>query len=322
MLHHLAMLLADIQVWTALKHGWEVLMLNLDVLIVEPLRYPLLARSMEAAIMVGIVSGVMGTFVVVRGMAFFGDALAHAILPGVALMYQRTNGKTDGLFWGGLLAGVLSALGIGLLTRHEKIREDTAIGIVFAASFALGIAMISRIDNYAGDLSHILFGQILGVSKADLQIILVFSAVVLALVALLFKEFMIISFDPSLARTLRLPTELLRLLLLVLIAVTIVVSLQTVGIALMVALLVTPAATANLMSKRLLPMMVLSAIIGAASSVIGFYLSYHADIATGPAIVLTATGIFGFVFVEQQVARTITQVSLRLRGQVKTTPSL
>jgi ABC-type Mn2+/Zn2+ transport system permease subunit len=322
MLHHLAMLLADIQVWTALKHGWEVLMLNLDVLIVEPLRYPLLARSMEAAIMVGIVSGVMGTFVVVRGMAFFGDALAHAILPGVALMYQRTNGKTDGLFWGGLLAGVLSALGIGLLTRHEKIREDTAIGIVFAASFALGIAMISRIDNYAGDLSHILFGQILGVSKADLQIILVFSAVVLALVALLFKEFMIISFDPSLARTLRLPTELLRLLLLVLIAVTIVVSLQTVGIALMVALLVTPAATANLMSKRLLPMMVLSAIIGAASSVIGFYLSYHADISTGPAIVLTATGIFGFVFVEQQVTRTITQVSLRLRGQVKTTPSL
>jgi ABC-type Mn2+/Zn2+ transport system permease subunit len=319
MLNQFAMMLADIHVWTALRHGWEVLMLNLDVLIVEPLRYPLLARSMEAAIMVGIVSGVMGTFVVVRGMAFFGDALAHAILPGVALMYQRTNGKTDELFWGGLLAGILSALGIGFLTRNEKIREDTAIGIVFAASFALGIAMISRIDNYAGDLSHILFGQILGVSKTDLQIILVFSAVVLALVALLFKEFMIISFDPSLARTLRLPSELLRLLLLVLIAVTIVVSLQTVGIALMVALLVTPAATANLMSKRLLPMMVFSAIIGAASSVIGFYLSYHADISTGPAIVLTATGIFGFVFVEQQIARTIAQVTPRLRGQMNVT---
>ncbi len=297
-------------VLVALGHGWEVLMLNLDVLFVEPLRFPLLARSMEAAILVGMVSGVMGTFVVVRGMAFFGDALAHAILPGVAFMYQRTDGKTDELFWGGLIAGIGSALGIGLLTRHEKIREDTAIGIVFAASFALGIAMISRIDNYAGDLTHILFGQILGVSPRDLRIIFVFTVVVLAVVALFYKEFMIISFDPTLARTLRLPAEVLRLLLLVLIAVTIVMSLQTVGIALMVALLVTPAATANLMSKRLLPMMGIAAVIGAASSVIGFYLSLHADIATGPAIVLTATAIFGFVFVEQQAGQMLANVRI------------
>jgi ABC-type Mn2+/Zn2+ transport system permease subunit len=289
-------------------------MLNFDVLFVEPLRFPLLARSMEAAILVGIVSGVIGTFVVVRGMAFFGDALAHAILPGVALMYQRTNGKTDELFWGGLLAGIFSALGIGLLTRHEKIREDTAIGIVFAASFALGIAMISRINNYAGDLTHILFGQILGVSRSDLRLIFVFTVAVLAVITLFYKEFMIISFDPTLARTLRLPAEVLRLLLLVLIAVTIVVSLQTVGIALMVALLVTPAATANLMSKRLLPMMLFAAVIGAASSVIGFYLSYHADIATGPAIVLTATAIFAFVFVEQQIRQMV--ASLRVERWV------
>jgi ABC-type Mn2+/Zn2+ transport system permease subunit len=293
------MIPADVLI--TLRHGWEVLMLNFDVLFVEPLRFPLLARSMEAAILVGIVSGVMGTFVVVRGMAFFGDALAHSILPGVAWMYQRTNGKTDQLFWGGLIAGIFSALGIGLLTRNEKIREDTAIGIVFAASFALGIAMISRMTNYAGDLTHILFGQILGVSPNDLRLIFLFTLAVLAVVALFYKEFMIISFDPTLARTLRLPAEVLRLMLLLLIAVTIVVSLQTVGIALMVALLVTPAATANLMSKRLLPMMLISAVIGAASSVIGFYLSYNADIATGPAIVLTATAIFGFVFVEQQV---------------------
>jgi manganese/iron transport system permease protein len=247
------------------------------------------------------VSGVMGTFVVVRGMAFFGDALAHAILPGVAIMYQRSEGRADDLFWGGLAAGVLSALGIGLLTRHEKIREDTAIGVVFAATFALGIALISHMDNYAVDLTHILFGQILGVSHNDLMRIALFSAGVLALVALFFKEFMIISFDPTLARTLRLPTTFFRLLLLVLIAVTIVVSLQTVGIALMVALLVTPAATANLVTKRLLSMMIVSALIGAAASVIGFYVSYHQDIATGPAIVLTATAIFLLVFAWQQV---------------------
>lgn len=299
---------------TLLKDGWAVLLHNIDVLILEPLTYPLLARSMEAAIIVGVISGVLGTYVVVRGMAFFGDALAHAILPGVAFMYQRTNGRTDDLFWGGLAAGILSALGIGFLTRHEKIKEDTAIGVVFAASFALGIAMISRISNYAGDLTHILFGQILGVSQSDLNLIRLFGLGVLAVVALFFKEFMIISFDPTLARTLRMPTELFRLLLLVLIAVAIVVSLQTVGIALMVALLVTPAATANLMTKRLLPMMLVSALIGAASSIIGFYLSYHQDIATGPAIVLTATAIFVFVFAEQQIARAALELSQRWQG--------
>ncbi len=294
--------------WAALRYGWAALWLNFDRLVLAPLEYPLLARSMEAAIVVGIVSGVLGTYVVVQGMAFFGDALAHAILPGVAFMYQRANGKTDELFWGGLVAGVFSALGIGFLTRHERIKEDTAIGVVFAAMFALGIAMISRIDNYAGDLSHILFGQILGVSETDLRLIVVFGGAVLVIVALFFKEFMIVSFDPILARTLRLPTEFFRLLLLVLIAVTIVVSLQTVGIALMVALLVTPAATAHLMSKRLLPMMMLSALIGAASSIIGFYLSYHQDIATGPAIVLTATALFAFVFLEQQAVQTGTRI--------------
>ena len=282
--------------------GWWVTWLDkLDAWLIAPLRYPLLARSMEAAVIVGIVSGVVGTFVVVRGMAFFGDALAHAILPGVAFAYQRAEGRTDGLFWGGLVAGVLSALGIGWLTRHERVREDTAIGVVFAAMFALGIAMISRVNNYAGDLTHILFGQILGVSAADLRLIAVFGAAVLAVVALFFKEFMIISFDLALARTLRLPVEFFRLLLLVLIAVTIVVSLQTVGIALMVALLVTPAATAHLVTHRLLPMMGVSALLGAASSVIGFYISFHQDIATGPAIVLTATAFFLAVFGAQQL---------------------
>ncbi len=302
--------LAD-SVGEALKFGWLILLRNFDLLVLQPLRYPLLSRGMEAAIIVGVVCGVLGTFVVVRGMAFFGDALAHAILPGVAFMYQRSSGKTDDLFWGGLVAGVISALGIGYLTRHEKIKEDTAIGVVFAAMFALGVAMISRVDNFAGDLSHILFGQILGVAPSDLRLTFFFGVVVLAVVVLFYKEFMIISFDPILARTLHLPTEALRLLLLVLIAVTIVVSLQTVGVALMVALLVTPAATANLMSHRLLPMMLIAALVGAASSILGFYVSYHLDVATGPAIVLTATAIFLFVFAEQQVKQAVAR---QLRG--------
>ena len=311
--------LADSGLWESLRAIWAVLGHNFDEIVLSPLQYPLLARSLSAAIVVGIVSGVLGTFVVVRGMAFFGDALAHAILPGVAFAYQRANGKTDNLFWGGLVAGLLSALGIGYLTRHEKIREDTAIGVVFVAMFALGIAMISRINNYAGDLTHILFGQILGVSEADLIRIIGFGAAVLVVVALFFKEFMIISFDPALARTLRLPTEAFRLLLLVLIAVTIVVSLQTVGIALMVALLVTPAATAQLLSKRLLPMMFVSALFGAASSIIGFYVSYYQDVATGPAIVLTATALFVLVFTEQQARQTLAQTWPRLRAAVRRT---
>lgn len=306
--------LADIGLWDSLRAIWAVLWHNFDEIVLSPLQYPLLVRSLAAAIVVGVVSGVLGTFVVVRGMAFFGDALAHAILPGVAFAYQRANGKTDNLFWGGLVAGLLSALGIGYLTRHEKIREDTAIGVVFVAMFALGIAMISRINNYAGDLTHILFGQILGVSEADLIRIIGFGTAVLVVVALFFKEFMIISFDPALARTLRLPTEAFRLLLLVLIAVTIVVSLQTVGIALMVALLVTPAATAQLLSKRLLPMMFVAALFGAASSMIGFYISYYQDVATGPAIVLTATALFVLVFAGQQARQTLAQTWPRLRA--------
>ena len=309
--------LADSGLWDSLRAIWAVLWRNFDQTVLSPLQYPLLVRSLAAAIVVGIVSGVLGTFVVVRGMAFFGDALAHAILPGVAFAYQRANGKTDNLFWGGLVAGLLSALGIGYLTRHEKIREDTAIGVVFVAMFALGIAMISRINNYAGDLTHILFGQILGVSEADLIRIIGFGTAVLVVVALFFKEFMIISFDPALARTLRLPTEAFRLLLLVLIAVTIVVSLQTVGIALMVALLVTPAATAQLLSKRLLPMMFVAALFGAVSSMIGFYISYYQDVATGPAIVLTATALFVLVFAGQQARQTLAQTWPRLRAAVR-----
>lgn len=167
--------------------------------------------------------------------------------------------------------------------------------------------MVSRVESYAGDLTHILFGQILGVGPQDLNIIIGFSVVVVLIVIIFYKEFMLISFDPLLATTLRLPTEFFRYLLLLLIATTIVVSLQIVGISLMLALLITPAATASLITHRLHWMMILAALIGSACSIIGFYASYHLDVATGPAIVLTATGIFGFVFLEQAI-----QTQLRL----------
>jgi ABC-type Mn2+/Zn2+ transport system permease subunit len=256
--------------------------------LLEPLIYQFMQRGLLASVIVGVLCAVMGTYVVLRGMAFLGDALAHAILPGVAVAY---------IFQGDLLIGagvaaVIVALMIGLFSREGMVREDTAIGILFAAALSLGVALISSMQTYAVDLSHILFGDVLGVSPVDLWLIAGLSLAILLTVALLFKPFLVISFDPVLAATLRLPAELLRNIMLILLALTVVVSLQTVGVSLAAAMLVTPAATAYLLTRRLLPMMLVSALIGAASSVIGLYISYYFNIVSGSAIVLTATLFF------------------------------
>ncbi|MBN2501866.1 MAG: metal ABC transporter permease, partial [Anaerolineales bacterium] len=192
----------------------------------------------------------------------------------------------------GLGTAIVTSLGIGALSRSANIKEDTAIGILFAGMFALGVALISSIRSYAVDLAHFLFGDVLGVSVSDLWLTGILGLVIVAVIFMFYKEFLVLSFDPVLATTLRLPTGLLEGVQLVLIAVTIVVSLQTVGVALMVAMLVTPAATAYLLTKRLPVMMTLAALIGALSGVIGLYLSYYISIASGAAIVLTCTAIF------------------------------
>lgn len=301
-----------------IQRGWDVLLRDYQWYIADPLQIRLFATSMKAAILVGIVAGIVGSLVVVRGLSFFADALAHTILPGVAYMYQKsqqgnlpTYAERNPLFWGGLGAGILSALIIGLLTRNNRLKSDTAIGVVFAGMFALGVAMVSRVESYAGDLSHILFGQILSVSESDLKLTFIFSVVVVLVVTAFYKEFLLISFDPTLAQTLRMPTEFFRFVLLILMAVSIVVALQVVGIALMLALLVTPAATASLIVHRLHLIMFLSALIGAASSIIGFYISYHLDIAIGPSIVLVSTVLFVFIFGKQQLAQYMSLITSR-----------
>ncbi len=271
----------------------------------EPLQYAFMVRGLVAAVMVGIVCAVMGTYVVLRGMAFFGDALAHAILPGIAVGYLVGGGAREPLFWWALIAAILSSLGIGAISRTTKIKEDTAIGIIFAGTFALGVALISTVRSYSVDLAHFLFGDVLGVRNGDLLLIAVFGGIVLLAILAFYKEFMVLSFDPILATTLRLPVRLLEFLLLILIAVTIVVSLQTVGVALMVAMLVTPAATAYLLTKRLPVMMAISATIASVSGIIGLYLSYYLSIASGAAIVLTCTAIFGLVWGIQSLRKTI-----------------
>ncbi len=273
--------------------------------ILEPLQYAFMARGLIAAVMVGIVCAVMGTYVVLRGMAFFGDALAHAILPGIAVGYLVGGGAREPLFWWALVSAILSSLGIGAISRNTKIKEDTAIGIIFAGTFALGVALISTVRSYSVDLAHFLFGDVLGVRSGDLWLIAAFGGFVLLAILAFYKEFMVLSFDPILASTLRLPVRLLEFLLLVLIAVTIVVSLQTVGVALMVAMLVTPAATAYLLTKRLPVMMAIAATVASLSGVIGLYLSYYLSIASGAAIVLTCTAAFGVVWGIQTLRKAI-----------------
>ncbi len=266
--------------------------------LVQPFSYPFMQRGLVVALMVGILCAVIGCYVVLRSMAFLGDALAHAILPGVAVAYL-VGGN---LLVGALAAAVVVALGIAFISRGGMVKEDTAIGILFAAALSLGVALISSIRTYAVDLSHILFGNILGVSASDMLIVVVLSLVVLAMLAVLYRPFMIESFDPILAQTLRLPAGLLRSILLILLAVTIVISMQTVGIGLVAAMLVTPAAAAYLIARRLPAMMLLAALFGALSSLVGLYASFYLNIASGAAIVLTATIIFlvAFFFAPQR----------------------
>ena len=262
----------------------------------QPLSYAFMQRGLAAAILVGVVCAVVGTYVVLRGMAFFGDALAHTVLPGIAIGYLVSGGARETLFWWALGTAVLAALGIGAISKSAAIKEDTAIGIVFAGMFALGVALISTVRSYAVDLSHFLFGDVLGVSASSLVVIAVFGLLTLIVIGLFYKEFLTISFDPILAVTLRLPVDWINNLLLSLIAITIAMSMQTVGVTLMVAMLVTPAATAYLLTHRLPVMMFLAAGFASLASVIGLYMSYYISIASGAAIVLVATAIFLIVY--------------------------
>lgn len=269
--------------------------------ILQPLQYAFMVRGLIAALLTGVVCATVGSYVVLRGMAFFGDALAHAMLPGIAIGYLVSGGAREPLFWWALLTAVLSSVGIGWLSRSAELREDTAIGIVFAGMFALGIALISTVRNYTTDLTHFLFGNVLGVSTNDLLLIGIFGAIILLAIFFFYKEFLVLSFDPLLAATLRLPARSLEYLLLILIALTIVVSLQTVGVALMVAILVTPAATAYLVTQRLPVMMGLAALIASLSGIIGLYISFYLSISSGAAIVLTATAIFLLVWLAKKL---------------------
>ncbi len=266
--------------------------------LLTPLTYAFIQRGLLAALMVGVLCSVIGCYIVLRSMAFLGDAMAHAVLPGVAVAYLLGRNLT----MGALAAALVVALGVGLFSRRGTIKEDTAIGVLFAAALSLGVVLISSIRTYAVDLSHILFGNVLGVSSLDLWLTAGLGTVILVSILVFYRPFLVISFDPVLATTMRLRVGFYNNLLLVLLALTIVISMQTVGVGLVAAMLVTPAATAFLLVRRLPTMMVLSGLIGGFSSLTGLFASYHLNVASGAAIVLTATIIFllAFLFAPQR----------------------
>ena len=264
--------------------------------LLAPLQYAFMVRGMIAAVIVGVVSAVLGTYVVLRGMAFFGDALAHAVLPGVAIGYLAGGGSRTGVFWWALGTALISAFAMGSVSRSAKLKQDTAIGIIFAGMFALGVVLISLVRNYTADLTHFLVGDVLGVGRQDLLLTAIFGVLILLVIFALYKEFLLTSFDPTLAATLRLPVRTLDSLLIGLIAVSIVVSLQTVGVTLMVAMLITPAATASMLTRRLPRMMAIAAVIAVFSGISGLYLSYYLNLASGAAIVLICTAIFALTW--------------------------
>jgi manganese/iron transport system permease protein len=261
-------------------------------LITEPLEFEFFKRAVFELVLVGLLCGVVGSLVVLRGLAFIGDALAHAIFPGVVIAFLLKQS----FFAGGLIFGLLTALLIGVVARNRRISQDTAIGILFAGMFALGIVLISTADTYTRDLSSFLIGNVLAISEDDVSLTIVVSVVVLTVVGLLYKELQLVAFDPTSAKALGYPVFLIDLLLLGMITVTIVVSLQALGNILVLAFLVTPAATARLLVDRLPPMMALAAAIAAVNGVAGLYLSYYFDIAGGGAIVMLTTAVFFVTF--------------------------
>ena len=267
-------------------------MQNLIFFIESLNKYQYLQNAMVAGILVGIICGIVGCFIILRGMALMGDAISHAVLPGVVIAYFLGVS----FFIGAVVTGVLTALGIGYISQNSKIKHDSAIGIMFTAAFALGVVLITLRRGTGVDLWHILFGNVLAVSQADLWMTFIIGVVVLTSIFLFYKQLLLSTFDPTMAQAIGLPTKLIHYLLMLMLSLVTVASLKTVGIVLVVAMLITPGATAYLLTNRLQVMLVLSVIFGVFSSIVGVYFSFVYDVATGASIVLVASILFALSF--------------------------
>lgn len=260
--------------------------------LVAPWQHTFMQHAFIAIILVGIIAGAIGVFVILRGLAFLGDALAHAIFPGVVIAFMLGGS----FLIGALIAAIIVSLGIGAISQSGRIKNDTAIGVFFVGAFALGVALMSLQSGYVRDLNTFLFGSILGVKRSDLLLTVGAGLVVLTLMLVFRRELVTISFDRTFARSNGLNLWFYDQLFLAMLAIAIVISLQTVGNILVLAMLVTPAATARLLTNDLRRMIVLSASIGASSGIVGLYISYYRGVPSGAAVVLTATVVFGAIF--------------------------
>lgn len=258
----------------------------------DPLQFDFMRRAFVTVVVIGLVTGFLGTYVIVKGIAFMGDAIAHSVFPGLVIAFLLHRS----LFVGAAFFGLLTAFGVGALTQTRRVREDAAIGVLFAGSFALGIVLISSQKSYAGDLTSFLFGEVLAVSTSDIVLAITVGAAIVLIALTLHRQLIAVAFDREMARAMGLPVFWLDMLLYVLLALAIVISLRAVGNILVVAMLVTPAATARLLTDRLVPMMGVGALLGAGGGVIGLYLSYHADLAAGGLIVLVVTAFFALAW--------------------------
>jgi manganese/iron transport system permease protein len=257
--------------------------------LVDPFTYGFMQRGLAATLLIGVVCAVMGTFVVLKGLAFIGDAISHAAFPGLVIAYILGLP----LYLGGAVAAVGTALAIGLVSRRGRLRFDTSVGVLFAGTFAFGVLLFSTINGYVGDLLGYLLGNVLGISIGDLVQVAVLGAIVLAIVLVTRKELLYATFDPLGAAASGLPVAGLEYLLLGLLGVTIVVSIQAVGVILVVAMLVTPAATAQLLLVRFERLMLLASILAMVAALTGLYVSFYLNVASGASIVLVETLFFG-----------------------------
>ncbi|MCE5169108.1 metal ABC transporter permease [Paenibacillus profundus] len=261
------------------------------------MQYGFLQKALVTSIMVGVICGVIGCFIILRGMALMGDAISHAVLPGVALSYLFGVN----FFFGAVLTGILTAIGIGYISQNSKIKNDSSIGIMFTSAFALGIILITILKS-STDLYDILFGNVLAVRPSDMWMTFGIGILVLAAVYIFYKELLVSSFDPTMSQSYGLPNKLIHYFLMTLLTMVTVASLQTVGIVLVVAMLITPASTAYLLSDRLWKMLFIAAGCGALSAVLGLYISFRYNLASGATIVLVATVLFitAFMFSPKQ----------------------
>lgn len=253
-------------------------------------------RALIASVTIGISCGLIGTYIMLRKMSLIGDALAHSVLPGVVISFMIAGKNELFLFFGAVISGITTSLLIGLVNRNSKIKEDTSIGIIFTGAFALGILLVSQLKQVHIDLSSYLFGDVLGVSDADIILSSVITLIIILSVILFYKQLLITSFDPTIAATIGVSVSLVHYLLMSLLSMSIVAGLQSVGVILIIAMLITPPAAAYLLTNSLKKILLLSALIGVISSVTGLYLSYHLNYSSGASIVLTSVVIFLLAF--------------------------